>query len=517
MRIQLRFDPDHLRRWHVRLAERLSQRPRTTVGVAFASVKQAQPASLGLLFALERLVYGLPHDSPSATADAASLAWYSLAGEPAELVIDFTGQPPRPGEKTWQVRFDGVASEAAAVAALLESRMPVVSVADLETGAEIVGGLPGVENGRVVVAAFEEILARTATLIVAALDGAGSRYAGARSLAGTVRTKAVARAAARSLAGNVACRLYHLCYHAPHWRVGWRVVDGPDLFDLKRHPSGGWKDLRDDGRRFYADPFPFVKDGRTYLFVEDFVHKTGRGAISAVEFTRAGPVGEPQPVLDLPTHLSYPFVFAHRGETWMIPESCATETIDLYRAERFPDRWVKESTLVAGMVASDATLIEDGGRWWMFATVRDEGGAFSDALHLWSSPDLLGPWTPHRRNPVLVDIAAARPAGYMIRRGGKLLRPVQDCGGGYGSAIGFAEITQLDDDDYVQHVDAMLGPGPGWAGRRLHTVNRAGWLECIDGSGMLPKFWTPRGRQAAAAPAVAASAPKSASPQAVGQ
>jgi hypothetical protein len=134
----------------------------------------------------------------------------------------------------------------------------------------------------------------------------------------------------------------------------------------------------------------------------------------------------------------------------------------------------------------------------MMATVRDEGGSCSDALHLWSAPSILGPWMPHRRNPVLIDIAAARPAGRVVRRGGRLIRPVQDCRCGYGAALALAEITRLDDDQFNQKVLATLRSGDLWPGRRLHTLNRAGRLECIDGSAIAPKIksemhrWTSR-------------------------
>ena len=124
----------------------------------------------------------------------------------------------------------------------------------------------------------------------------------------------------------------------------------------------------------------------------------------------------------------------------------------------------------------------------MFATVRDDGGAYSDALYIWSSHDLLGPWQPHRQNPLVVDIATARPAGHIVRRGGKLIRPFQDCHEGYGAALGLAEITQLDDEGFAQRVETMLRPGPFWPGRRLHTLNRSGRLECIDGSASSRRF-----------------------------
>ena len=100
---------------------------------------------------------------------------------------------------------------------------------------------------------------------------------------------------------------------------------------------------------------------------------------------------------------------------------------------------------------------------------------------------LQGPWRPHAGNPVLVDQAAARPAGAIVARHGKLWRPVQDCAGGYGTGIGFAEITRLDHDGFAQQVHGVLRADPAWPGRRLHTLNRAGRLECIDGSAYSPR------------------------------
>jgi hypothetical protein len=188
------------------------------------------------------------------------------------------------------------------------------------------------------------------------------------------------------------------------------------------------------------------------------------------------------PVLDEPWHLSYPFVLAHAGQVWMIPESGGHGTVTLYRADPFPTRWVREAELLTGLDANDATILSYAGQFWMFATVRDGAGSSSDMLMIHQAPDLLGPWRPHPRNPVLVDGAAARPAGRFVLRDGRLWRPVQDCQSLYGAALGLVEVTRLDEDGFEQVVRATIGSGPAWSGRRLHTLNRDGRLEVIDGS-----------------------------------
>jgi hypothetical protein len=489
MKLALRLDPNRLRRWHAQLAERLARRADTQVTVVWSAPAVPLPAAANLLMTLERLIYRVGGDDVTLPATPHDLARFVRQDEAAaDLVIDFTASAAAAGMRTWRVTFDGTMDEAAALAALAQSRTPVVAVTDVANGADIARGHPGTEAAGVLTLAFRDVLARTATLIVAALDGATPRLDAAEPRAAPLTSGMLATFGAKSLARAAVRRLYHLLYNAPHWRVGWRHVDGADVIDLKAHPPGGWRDLPDDRTRFYADPFPIEHEGRTHVFVEDFVHAAGYGVISAVEFDANGPLGAPRPVLDTGSHLSYPFVFAHDGAVWMVPESNAVGTIDLYRAAAYPDRWVKQATLVSGIAASDATLFQHGGRWWMLATVRDAGGAFSDALHAWSAPDIKGPWRPHARNPLLVDIATARPAGRVVRRGDKLIRPFQDCRAGYGAALGLAEITRLDDEGFEQRVETILRPGPLWPGRRLHTLNRAGRLECIDGSATARRF-----------------------------
>jgi hypothetical protein len=493
MRLIIRLDPDRLKQWHLRLVQRLAHRPLTRIAVEWRPGGASLPRAAVLTAAIERLVFRLRDRNPFAAAAPADFApFVSRDGGPAgDAILDLSCGPARPDEPTWQLRFDGRAEVAAAIGALIRSRTPVVSVVDAATGAEIVSGHPGAQNGRVLACAFDDVMARTATLVKAVLDGSTLRHGGERPPPARASLAAIAWFTVKSQSFEILSRLYRMLYHAPHWRTGYRFVHGRDVIDLRAHPPGGWRELPDNRLRFYSDPFPVEKDGRTYVFVEDLEHRLNRGVISVVEFDARGPIGTPRPVLDTGSHLSYPFVFEHGGNMWMVPESCSTATVDLYRAERFPDGWVKQATLVSGVVASDATLFEHDARWWMFATVQDEGGSYSDALHLWSAPDLMGPWTPHRRNPVLVDLATARPGGRIVRRGNKLIRPFQDCRNGYGAALGLAEITRLDDDAFEQRVETILQPGPLWPGRRLHTLNRAGRLECIDGSAWSRKFALP--------------------------
>ncbi len=189
--------------------------------------------------------------------------------------------------------------------------------------------------------------------------------------------------------------------------------------------------------------------------------------------------GRPRVVLEEPFHLSYPQAFRHAGSFWMIPETAGGRDLHLYRAEHFPDRWVRHSILIENKPLSDATLLQHDGRLWLFAADGDQGSS-SDSMLVFHAETLFGPFVPHAANPIVIDHASARPAGAFITGGQFPTLPVQDGTHGYGSGIGLIDVLELNLDR------VRLGPvrvlqTPGWRCQYKHTINRAGRLEVIDG------------------------------------
>ena len=494
MLLSVRLDFETVRLWQVQLLERLSRRPGVQILVE-PTAGQPVPPGIERLLRLERTLHGLPGTGLLSPVPQARLdAFGRRRAATPDLILDLYGGSDDAPDRVWRLLYDGAPGEAGLLHAIMRSGAPVAEIR--EGQAVVAAGRFGTERQGVLLATCEDALARTITLIDGAVAGAKPRLLhadrGASGASPRLSTADLALIAAKSFSWRAARRLRRLFYQSPHWRVGWRRLTGPDLLDLRRHPEAGWHDLPDDRLRFYADPFPIVRNGQLTVFVEEYPHATGKGIISAVAFGPDGPLGRPEPVLELPYHLSYPFVFEQDGAVWMVPESCAAGTIDLFRATRFPGGWIKDRTLVSGVTASDATLHEVDGRWWLFATVKD-GGSYSDALHLWSAPDLKASFTAHAGNPVLIDSASARPAGRMVDRQGALYRPVQDCRAGYGAALGLARVTRLDDEGFDQTVETVLTAGPNWPGRHLHTLNNAGGFEFIDGTGRARKpLWSRR-------------------------
>lgn len=239
---------------------------------------------------------------------------------------------------------------------------------------------------------------------------------------------------------------------------------------------------------FYADPFLFQKDGRTYLFLEDYDYAAERGDLVVMDVTDGIPE-KAEPCLAIDSHLSYPFVFEADGEIWMIPESMATREVALYRSQVFPHRWEKERVLFEGPVV-DTTPVEKDGVWYFFATIIVPGTE-AVSLHLFTADSLTGAWKLHPASPLSNDVRDARGAGRMFSRDGVLYRPAQDCSGTYGRAIRLYRVEELTPETYRETFVAEVGPQdvPRFAGmpaEGIHTYDRAGSIEVIDAKFALP-------------------------------
>jgi hypothetical protein len=268
-------------------------------------------------------------------------------------------------------------------------------------------------------------------------------------------------------------------------------------------PVSGWRRsgaspaVRWNADHLYADPILFEHEGRHHLFCEDLPPGANRAVISHVELHATS--GPPEPVLEMGHHLSYPFVFAHAGAIYMIPESSAEQRVELYRAVEFPHRWELEATLLDGVIASDATVLAHDGRLWMFVCVTAPGATMLDELNLYVSDDgPAGPWRAHPRNPIVSDVRCARPAGAIQRWGDRLVRPGQDCSRRYGGAVSFREIDHLSETEYAEHEIARIDPADlGARARAVHTYAADNSYEAVDSRRRrlrvrLPAVWSRR-------------------------
>ena len=264
------------------------------------------------------------------------------------------------------------------------------------------------------------------------------------------------------------------------WALAYRFTPGAPNGDVPDMAPFRFRSLVPPPDRFWADPFPLRVDGRFYVLFEELEFNAPKGRICGMEIGPNGPVGEPVRVLERNYHLSYPYTFEWRGERFMIPESVANRSVDLYRAVKAPYEWEFDRVLHADVALVDATVVEISGRWWMFAGSVTRGGSRCDELNIYHADSPLGPWIPHRRNPVVSDVRHARPAGRLFQVGGRWYRPAQDCSVRYGYAITLRRIVRLDADEFVEETVSSLTPDWDPNVIATHTVNAVDGLTLID-------------------------------------
>ena len=233
--------------------------------------------------------------------------------------------------------------------------------------------------------------------------------------------------------------------------------------------------------RDWADPFALERDGRYYVFFEEVPFATRKGHIALTEVDRSGRWSAPVRVLERDYHLSYPFLLEHDGALYMIPESSANATVELWRCTEFPRRWRFERNLLEGVRLVDATLHRSAGRWWMFANRAAEGSdSFDDELCLFVADRLEGEWRPHEKNPLRSDPRSSRPAGRLFERDGVLYRPAQICVPRYGAGLSLQRVVRLSPEDYAEQPVERLVPPHASGLLGLHTLNHAGDLVVVD-------------------------------------
>ena len=237
-----------------------------------------------------------------------------------------------------------------------------------------------------------------------------------------------------------------------------------------------------------ADPMLAEDNGKTYLFYEAAHHDKGR--IEVVELYANGTTSQPAVALEREYHLSYPFVFKHDGEWYMIPESCAIHEVQLLKATHFPTDWEYVTTLLKEN-AVDTTVQNVNGKLLLLTFLPQAGSecVFPKAFWLdWIDDIKLTeiPWPNF-------DSLQVRGAGRMLADGRRYVRPAQlNQPMSYGDGVLFEECRCSDVPYGEKEIGRLLVENlhvPGWKVDGLHTYAATTQFEVVDIRCQLPDPW----------------------------
>lgn len=471
MQILLGLDEADCRGWLTGLSAALTaagHRP----AFAVRPGPRAADAALDAAIALETRLYGAAAHGWS-LLNPAVLPAPGADFDPA-LTLDLSGGTA--GDL--RLMLDGAPGIAAAARTLAAHHIPYVEFRRRDD-TPAAAGLPAILSRDVLVRAMADFFARLSTIALMAIDGRERPQPRRDGPDPLIPAQNPLVSSLGALALKATRKAVPSLRKAEHWRVGIRpaqpmAIEGVQVLD-------GFTWLPDDGGRYYADPFLFEEGGRDYLFVEELPLATRHGILS---FTELGADGQalypPKPVIERPGHVSYPVIFREGGEIYLTMENAAEGRVPLYRARRFPDDWEEMPPLLAGEALHDATPFEHEGRWWLIANHALGGGTSWDCLVIHHGASRFGPFEPHALNPILVDARDTRPGGDIIRVGGRLIRPVQNCLIGYGKLLQFFEIEDLTPATFRQSRIGWMVPPDGSPIGGAHTYSRNARFEAID-------------------------------------
>jgi hypothetical protein len=274
------------------------------------------------------------------------------------------------------------------------------------------------------------------------------------------------------------------------WSIGIYAGDSPFKLTPARdisNPVLSASEVSDVVAAFVADPFMIRVNENWHMFFEVFNSETFNGEIGLATSEDGRRWRYQQIVLREPFHLSYPYVFEWQGDYYMVPETLAPKSIQLYKASAFPNEWLLESSLIAGEFA-DPSLFHFRDRWWLFACSTPHE---HDTLRLFFADQLTGPWQEHPASPIVQgNNRIARPGGRVVVLDDTVIRYAQDCFPMYGSQVRAFEVFDLTPTSYhereLESSPVLTASGAGWNSSGMHHVDphqtRAGnWIACVDG------------------------------------
>lgn len=262
-----------------------------------------------------------------------------------------------------------------------------------------------------------------------------------------------------------------------HYNIGFLNFD-QDLLS-KEIPDIKWMkhNYRD---RFFADPFILnITDDEIKVVVEDFEYRTWLGSIALLTIDRKSlELKSRKIILELDTHLSFPFVFRrNEDELFIIPENSASGSLSAYRFDTESET-VKKVSILTDMPVIDPVIHQMNGHYYLYGTLRDREENAN--LYAWESSDPLEGYSLLSEHPVKTDICSGRRGGGFFTMNDELYSATQYCKNKYGEALSICKCTispagELSEDTVFRLKAHPLFP------YGIHTLNIHQGLCVVDG------------------------------------
>lgn len=185
--------------------------------------------------------------------------------------------------------------------------------------------------------------------------------------------------------------------------------------------------------RWFADPFILdVTESDIIILAEEYCYDTRKGRIARVVIDRKSyEEKEYDIILELPTHLSFPFILRKDGEVYLLPENSASGSSTIYK---YNDANKEAIPLhqIANEPFTDATIVDIEGRTYLFTTISPDSNSNTVRIFSFDKDKLR---VDKELASCNFSIKCGRNAGEVFEVNNQLYRPAQDCTLRYGHGV----------------------------------------------------------------------------------
>lgn len=267
------------------------------------------------------------------------------------------------------------------------------------------------------------------------------------------------------------------------WVIGLVKDDIKEIIRTKTfHQEIKWLPVNSK-THFYADPFLLKSgDGTIDIFFEDFSIEEHYGNISLMTLDSNFNEIKRKILLDTKSHLSFPFVFSESNRIFILPESARKGRLSCYEYNSH-DKSLHFLKDIINLPFYDSAILKRNGKYWLFGTLFENRTDYK--LHIFYSDNLLGPYSPHKKNPVKSGLNGTRAAGNFIEVDGIIYRPAQNCENKYGESITVNKILEMNELNYSEEPYMTISIDERNMQekniRTIHTLNFHDDLIVVDG------------------------------------
>ena len=262
------------------------------------------------------------------------------------------------------------------------------------------------------------------------------------------------------------------------WNIGF-IEEGLSDTLTNKKPKIHWvkKCIND---RWFADPFILdVTDSEIIILAEEFCYNVHRGRIARLVIDRKTYEEKSfEIILELPTHLSFPFIIRKNGKIYLMPENSASGCSTVYEYND-ANRKVTPLHHIAEEPFADATIFELDGQSYLCTTMLPDSNSKSIKIYTLDKDDLK---VVDRVATVEFPIVCGRNAGEVFSVDGQFYRPAQDCTKCYGHGVILQKMTIKEGKWVFEDVNRFY-PNTFKYNQGLHTFNNYKGLIVIDARG----------------------------------